>query len=250
MNLNSYNKDLFKRDDYTKQIAKKVYSAFGAVELNFDTVFDTEGHREDRKFKNTSTEVFANTTSRWRWLEYDNQWRVFSMVPFYYLKWLQEINPDLMLDVGCGANYFKSIWPNIHGVDLPPWGKNLDEHAHFDDNYCSQNKERWQCAFSINSLHFVPVDKVAERILQFASMLKPKGRGFISFNLARVLDSTFDQSRLIDLFGTESPTANQLSEYMNHTIKNLPLNFLCIDNLIVQSFDEGLNGNLRLVFEK
>jgi hypothetical protein len=250
MNLNPYNKDVFKKDAGTKQIAKKVYELFGPVELNFDTVFDTEKHQADQKFKNTSTETFANTTNRWRWLEYDQHWRVFSMVPFYYLRWLQEINPDQILDIGCGSNYFKLFYPNIHGVDLPPWGQNLDEHAHFNKSYSDRNQERWSCAFSINSLHFVSIDKVVDRILKFANVIKPGGRGFITFNLARVLENTFDKSVLLDLFGTTSPSEQQISDYMDHTIKTLSLNFLCIDNIITQCYDEGLNGNLRLVFEK
>lgn len=250
MNLNPYNPDVFKRDPRTKQIAKKAYEKFGAVELNFDTVFDNEEHQADKKFKKTSTETFASTTNRWRWLEYDQTWRSFSMVPFYYLKWLDEINPDQILDIGCGSNYFKIFYPNIYGVDLPPWGQNLDEHAHFNKSYSEKNKDRWSCAFSINSLHFVSIDKVADRIYQFANVIKPQGRGFITFNLARVIENTFDKSKLVDLFGTESPNLQQISDHIDQIIKNLSLNLLCIDNIITQCYDEGLNGNLRLVFEK
>jgi len=39
--------------------------------------------------------------------------RLFSAIPFYYIEWLQEINPEKIYDLGCGWNIFKKYYPNI-----------------------------------------------------------------------------------------------------------------------------------------
>jgi hypothetical protein len=55
---------------------------------------------------------------------------------------------------------------------------------------------------------------------------------------------------LMQLFQTTKPTKQQLAGYIDQVVRNISLNFLVVDNVVAQVSDEGMNGNIRLVFEK
>lgn len=174
---------------------------------------------------------------------------MFSLVPFYYLNYLLELNPSMIADVGCGANLFKRVIPIIHGID--PMSDNIaaDEHDFFNSEFSKRHTEYYPCAFAINSLHFISLARLRDRILEFANIIKPGGRGFLALNSKRMVEMTSGVDK-ITMFNSLTPSVVAISDYCNEVIKDLPLKLLVADNFITKYEDEPLNGNIRLVFEK
>ena len=61
-----------------------------------------------------------------------------SAVPFYYLEYLREINPDSIIDIGCGSNIFKSFFKNLIGFD--PRHSAADITEYYDTEYETENR--------------------------------------------------------------------------------------------------------------
>lgn len=171
---------------------------------------------------------------------------VISGIPFYYLDTVLAKNPLNIIDVGCGDNLFSKIVPGVYGID--PRNIRSDEQIGFDEIYAAQHKHEFDCAFSIDALHFISIFYFRTQVELFANIIKPGGRGFISMNVARMMEHTPDSIRL-KLFNTTTPSKKQVEDYIDSEIKKLSLNFLIVDNLISEVYDEYMDGNIRLVFE-
>jgi hypothetical protein len=174
---------------------------------------------------------------------------VFYVAVLYYLNFLLEKNPKVIVDIGCGENLFKKLISNIHGINPTMESQLVDELDFFDEVFSRGHTDAYESVFSINAVHFVSLIDFKKRILEFYNIVKPGGRGFVTFNTARMLEhtSTHDCQHL---FATETPTTQQLTQYVKTILSNLSINFLVTDVLIDDAADETINGNIRLVFEK
>jgi hypothetical protein len=83
-------------------------------------------------------------------------------------------------------------------------------------------------------------------VLDFVSMIKPGGRGFLSLNLQRMIEKEPD---LAQLFSTATPTTLQYDEYLRSELSTLDLKFLILD-IDLELIDDSMDGNIRLVIEK
>ena len=79
-------------------------------------------------------------------------------------------------------------------------------------------------------------------------MIAPGGRGFIGINVQRMIDYS-SQDLLYKLFGTETPSPAELDTYIRIELDRVQLNWLIVD-IDLTILDEGMDGNIRLVFEK
>jgi len=165
----------------------------------------------------------------------------FSAIPFYYLEWLQEINPDKIYDLGCGWNIFKKYYPNIIGVgpeDLEE-GYYADIYDIVDDDYILGHQEYFECVFSINAFHFVPLSDIRKRALDFSSMIKPGGRGWFTCN-ADVMIKRDQKFKNADL--------NNIENFCKEQLSNIP-SLVCLD-IDLNIVDEYMDGNIQLQFSK
>jgi hypothetical protein len=178
--------------------------------------------------------------------------RILDVVPYYYIQALIESNPKIIVDLGCGLNIFKEVWPNIIGIDADPESQ-YDIQDYFDQEFVQGHQEYCDALVSINAIHFSSIDTVAERLKWCADMLKPNGIGFVAFNLETWLMYT-ERKRCIELFG-KNPEFNDIVQYINKEIKSTGLNFIIYDWPVIHTPSEStirddLNGNIRLVFQK
>ena len=60
------------------------------------------------------------------------------------------------------------------------------------------------------------------------------------------LNSIFENTRYV----RDRPQDKELNDYILTELKTLPINFLVVDCIIDEIYDECLDGNIRLVFEK
>lgn len=179
----------------------------------------------------------------------------FSMVPFFYLKELLDENPKQIYDLGCGWNIFKKYIPNIVGVSPKRRSKNpkhfgaqldsrADEHGFIDERYIAAHQNFFESVFSINALHFrigglIELGKI---VTDFASMIKPGGRGFLALNLARLIDFTYNEEFIKSL-------NNDYDGYVRKVLSGLNLNYIIVD-VNFNNMDSWMDGNIRIVFKK
>ena len=123
-----------------------------------------------------------------------------------------------------------------------------DIYDEFNDNYLLSHQNYFESIFTICSLHFRPLSSFKKIILDFASMLCNNGRGFISFNLQRLIEYTGNDF-LTAQFETTTPTTMQYDNWLRKELAETKLNFLILD-IDLALLDESMDGNIRLVIEK
>jgi hypothetical protein len=240
-NVNGYNQDQFKLDfaNHTcMEVIKKDKFLSGAI-LRFDSFFT---------FDTLVTPFMDNvlSTPRLVALESDTS---FSVAPLYYLDFLLEKNPTSIIDIGCGANIFKRIIPCVHGIDPIPDNSAADEIGSFDNEFSQAHKDEYESVFSINAIHFISLIDFEKRMLEFINIVKPGGRGFVTFNVTRMLERT-SKEEFQQLFGDTVVDIQTITDYVRDVIQNISVKFLVIDLYIDKEMNEIMNGNIRLVFEK
>jgi len=209
----------------------------------FDIVFfNKEWYSPERYYQGTGTEIVCPTPRQ----DFANPVpikRKCSAIAFYYIDWLQQAKPNQVYDLGCGWNFFKKYYPNIIGVSAePPTSQYFyaDIHDFVDDVYISQHQEYFESVFSICALHFIPLSDIKNRVLDFSSMIKPGGRGWLSMNAARMID------RDRESFGNKGKTF--ITNFIKQQINNVPnIQTLEIDLSIM---DEMIDGNIQITFSK
>jgi len=244
MIVNGYNEDQYKLDfvNHICMQAIKKDQLFHQVKLRFDSFFHTPELYSVHSDNTLDTIRLAAL-----------KFSCFSIAPLYYLDFLLEKNPNKIIDVGCGANLFKRIIPRIHGIDPALNNPYADEVGSFDSEFSQNHKDEYESVFAINSMQFISLIDFEKRILEFINIVKPGGRGFITFNIARMLECTSFEQRQ-KLFNIQTIDPQIITDYVNSKINRIKQNtttkFLVVDLFIDKEIDECMNGNVRLVFEK
>ena len=223
-NINPYNEEEFKEQFTKSSLYLRLLNDFEELIWNYHCdPFDIGTPRQHLGDKNLRKTMF-------------------SVSIFYYLNFLTEKNPKEIYDLGCGWNIFKKYIPAVIGVGAEtPDGEDFfgDIHDFVDDDYIKGHQNYFESVFSICALHFVPMSEIRKRVLDFASMVKPSGRGLITFNAQRLLD----RDPNITIRG------NELELWIRQQLSNLPFNILQFD-IDLRKINNGMNGNIRLIFEK
>jgi hypothetical protein len=167
----------------------------------------------------------------------------FSASIFYYLEFLTEKNPKTIYDLGCGWNIFKKYISSVIGIGAEPLGREDffgDIRDFVDDEFIRGHQNYFESVFSICALHFYPLSDIRKRVLDFASMIKPSGRGLVTFNIQRMIEN--DQSKKLD-------SKQELELWIRQQLSNLPFNVLQFDCNLT-NLDNPMDGNVRLIIEK
>jgi len=181
--------------------------------------------------------------------------RRFSMIPLWYLQFLVDASPSCIVDLGCGENFFKPVIAKlhgipVHGIDPTPNNTAADELCNYSGSDFSRgHPNAYESVFSINALHFVPLSELTTVINNFYNIVAPNGRGFLTLNSARMVEQA-NHDWLLDKFNNIEPTPLQIQEYVCDQLSTLNIDFLVIDLLIDKFSDEGMDGNIRMVFKK
>lgn len=219
-----------KYDPAAWEIAFKKSNLYKQLVNEYDVVYFDKQHFFER----------IHITPRQKAANRDRSW--FSAIPFYYIEWLQEINPEKIYDLGCGWNIFKKYYPNIIGVGAEDPKSPFfyaDIHDIVDDDYILGHQEYFESVFSICALHFIQLSDIRKRVLDFASMIKPGGRGWLSLNVMRMpeCDPKFKDK---DTLFIEKYCKEQLSDLPNSVSLDIDLTVP----------DEFIDGNIQILFDK
>lgn len=225
-NLNAYDQAKFFDDFSQTEVYQKLLQDFD--ELSF----------EKFAFQKHSPTPREHLGSR-------NKQTVFSVVPFYYLRFLLEKNPKEIYDLGCGWNIFKKYIPNVIGVgaeSVDSASFYADIHDYVDDDYIQGHQDYFESVFSICALHFHPIGDFGKVINDFYSMMKKDSRGFLALNIMRMIEQ--------DKTLSENPSRKQIDQICRDELSKLDhIRFLVVD-IDMHFLDEGMDGNVRLVMEK
>ena len=176
---------------------------------------------------------------------------VLDAVPYYYINQVITDGCQDIIDIGCGYNVFKELYPRIVGMDADP-SSPADLRDYLDQCFVDGHQECYDAIISINVIHFSAIDTVAERFDWIRQMLRPGGRAFVSTNIETWLMHTpadICQDRLGQL------TLDRAVQYIDHEIQSLGLDLLVYDWPILNAgldhtIRDDLNGNIRVVFQK
>ena len=219
------NQNEYKEQDFSPQFIQT--SVYHALQKDYDLVCF------DRLWKHdcpTPRQIMAGIRPRVT---------KFFAVLFYYLGYLLDAEPNKIYDLGCGVNIFKKYIPNVIGIGAENPNEDLfyaDTHDHVDGDFISGHKDFFESVFSINALHFITYQDLRQRVLDFHSMIRPGGRGWLSLNFARLGDRP-------------NKSKSDLEQDVRRSLSNLDIEYLVVD-IDFTVLDEWMNGNIRLVMKK
>lgn len=164
---------------------------------------------------------------------------------FYYIEYMLSKIDGPIYDIGCGDNIYATFYPVI-GID--PVNKRAQIVDFFDEDYAAHHKNMCNGAIAICSLHYIPITSLSNQILTFSNIIKPKGLGYITFNLARLLDNSSKETK--ETFGLEniSKAWNLVESEFDKLSKNETISIINYE-LTKTVFDDGIEGNIRVLFE-
>lgn len=218
-NLNPYNKDKFRDTFILTNTYKELKKDYHYV--SFDKFLEA-------RFMNISTPR-QHIGLNWA-----------SAVPWYYLNYL-DFDSE-MVDLGCGYNFFKKYFHSVIGIGAEDREDQFfgDVHDFVDDEFFQNHVDAYNSVFSINALHFHPLETIRTICENFCNMIKPGGRGFLALNAQRMIERG-------DAFKNFS--SQRLDQWIRSQFNNFPNKILVFDvDLATQ--DAWLDGNIRIVFER
>jgi hypothetical protein len=239
--INGIDYDRFKLEFLSTQLGQRVQQDFDEVTCSL-TDFPSILVVRD-KFETTCRELLGSNE-----LTLTRPKTTLSIVSFYYLKFLQEINPKKIYDFGCGWNIWKRYIPNIIGVDGN--SKYADVLDSYNIDYIKKHQRKFDAAFTINmdaGLHTVPCtfEEVVNEIYEFSTIIRPGGRGYVSLSCIGPFRFTPKE-----WYTENNCTELTVGDNIKERLLKLPLKILVLDC----KFDmfrnhAGHDGELRVVFE-
>jgi hypothetical protein len=242
-NLNAYNEEQFFKEFTPTEIYQQLSQDYSKIYFDNTTPFVPVPTPRQRL-----AESFANLG--------------FSAVSFYYLEYLTRHNPEVIYDLGCGANYFKRYIPNIIGIGEEPPDNMFfrgDISGKFDQQWVEENQGKIASIFSICALHFIPITQMRQQVLDLASTLTPGGRAYIALNASRMCErmryAFLKHQRPFD----QTADAATVDQYIREQLSDMPFTYEVFDVDITESghrnlrhdyyeqFDNVIDGNIRMV---
>ena len=165
-----------------------------------------------------------------------------SAAPWYYLQHLD--TTQTVYDLGCGFNLFKKYFPNLVGV-----GAESDSDQFFgdikdfvDDDFYQNHQGHYNAVFSIDALHFHPLENLRDIAVKFSCMIAPGGTGFLALNYGRMQERS-------TLFDWQITPVGEIEQWVLNQFDNFPCELQILD-VDLSCPNAWLNGNIRIVFKK
>lgn len=218
-NIQEYNQEIFEPKFKQTKLYKQLNQEYDHV------IFDTYNNKF---IEITPRELYGK--------------RYFSAVPFYFIEILREKNPKEIYDLGCGWNIFKKYYPEIIGVGAELTNFLGDIHDIVDEDFIAKHQNYFESVFSINALHFIPLEDFQKRVIDFHSMIKPNGRGWLSLNLQRMIENSVTNQ--FDNFTTDN-----YENYVREKLAELKFKYISVD-INLQNRNSFMDGNIKIVIDR
>lgn len=103
------------------------------------------------------------------------------------------MNPDNVIDVGCGYNEFKGKIQNLWGID--PYNKKADENC---KTLNFRSDKLYDVAICLGSINFGSTDKIYAELAHVISIVKPSGKLYFRANPGE--QHAKEEAKWIDFF--------------------------------------------------
>lgn len=134
---------------------------------------------------------------------------------FAILPDIMKLQPQSLLDLGCGYNEFKRYFPQLVGIDFANTAADVvDDFVNYD---CPDNSQ--DVILALGSINFVDLETVTQQVDYIHRKLRPGGTAFIRVNPAQAPDDSI----------TERFYAWSIEDIYNFTTQ---YNFTIRDNII------------------
>jgi hypothetical protein len=140
---------------------------------------------------------------------------------------INKLNPERVLDVGCGYHPFKGRIQNLIGID--PYNNCADYEVDILDY--KVKPESHDVIIALGSINFNSRDEIESRFAHCVSLLKPGGRFFLRANPG----ITHKTGPYVEIFNWTFEVVNEFAE---------------IYNLKLLTFKKDANDRLYFVYEK
>jgi hypothetical protein len=225
-----------------------VYSEPNLMKYSQRTGHNVLGVAQWEVFGTTPREISGNPDLYYLIVVNEDRRRTsFSITPFYYLEYLEKINPTTIADIGCGWNVFKKYIPAITGWDIR--GKWADRSQRYGTKFRRKYKEKFDCAFSINAVWASTWADIKISVEQFLTIVRPGGRIFLSFPAIWLYSNTSYQWYADNELTLDDPDG--ISKWVYDDINSLGHEILVFDSCI--NLNDSIvshDGDLRIVIEK
>jgi hypothetical protein len=248
--INPINEDIFYKEFMETPRGKAltseydlIYCVRNVLDASRKNGMDMTGQTFWEEFAVTPREILGNPDIKFN--RYKKSKKRFSITPFYYLKFLEEKNPETIADIGCGWNVFKKYIPNITGFDV--MGSNADIIETYNSDFIIKYNQKFDAAFAIN-IQVVTWDTIGQFITDFSKIIKPGGRGFLGIpSMFPLLLTSLDW---YNSKGLSPYDPKPLSAHIDNIITDLGLTILSLESR-VDFFQDMLShdGDIRVVFE-
>ena len=160
----------------------------------------------------------------------------FDLYSLYIVDYIRSNNTGRIYDIGCGSNMFKFFFDDVIGIDK--YRPEADIFATFDESYAMKNKSKFENAIAINSIHFIPISKFKQQLEDFANCIMKGGYGYATFNINQLISRE-----------TQSNIPDNLVSYLNLEISSTKLNIVNLEMHNMIDGNDGLDGNIRILFK-
>jgi len=127
---------------------------------------------------------------------------------------VNSLNPDAVLDAGCGYNEFKGKIQNLTGID--PYNDRADINAHILDY---KTDVEYDVVICLGSINFGTADKIFQEVQKVVKLTKPGG--LIIFRVNPGIQHVARESKWIDFFEWDIPFILNVAYALNCSVKEL-----------------------------
>jgi len=121
---------------------------------------------------------------------------------------VNNLNPDNVIDVGCGYNEFKGKIKNLVGID--PYNDKADVMVHILDYKADIE---YDVAICLGSINFGSSDKILSELQAVVNMVKENG--LIYFRVNPGIQHTPEESRWINFYDWDPVFISNSANYLN-----------------------------------
>lgn len=118
------------------------------------------------------------------------------------------MNPEMVIDIGCGYNEFKGKIKNLVGLD--PYNDRADYKVSLDNFECHG---KFDIAICLGSINFGCSQTIIRQMTKAISLVKPSGLLYFRVNPGKQHDAP--ESRWINFYDWDPVFISNIAEYLN-----------------------------------
>lgn len=218
-NLKRYKVGIINNIELKSHNRKNIYVSFSSHYKNLSRMMDISNDLTPRSIQCLVKEVILDS--------------------FYIVDYIRKNSTGTIYDIGCGANTFKYFFNDIIGIDAA--NTMADINCQFDSDYIINHEDKLPNAIAINSLHYGQSFQQFKKVVEnFAQVISPGGYGYITFNIFFMVQAT-----------RQDHIPKDIHQFIRDKLSETALHIIDVEFVdATVNGDDGLDGNIRILFRK